>query len=110
MHIRQLLIGGDGHIYEGTGWEGQGSHTKGYEKDLGIALIGTFNREEPHEGMLELTEVLITYGVFQGKIKRNYGLYSHSDANCVSCPGEKLRQVIAEWPHFNHAGELKKYC
>uniref|UniRef100_T1J1Y5 Peptidoglycan-recognition protein n=1 Tax=Strigamia maritima TaxID=126957 RepID=T1J1Y5_STRMM len=98
-----FVIGGDGHVYEGTGWEGQGAHTKGYENDLGIALIGNYNGEEPVDGMLELTEALITHGVLSGKIKRNFGLYAHSDVNCVSCPGGALidfndsQAYLARW-------------
>lgn len=39
-----FLVGQDGAIYEGVGWNVQGSHTPGYNDiALGIAFMGTFS-------------------------------------------------------------------
>lgn len=40
------MVGGDGNVYEGTGWSTEGAHTIGYNrKSIGIAFIGNFQRE-----------------------------------------------------------------
>jgi N-acetylmuramoyl-L-alanine amidase len=37
-----FLVGGDGQIYEGRGWDSQGAFAKGFnDKSLGVAFIGT---------------------------------------------------------------------
>lgn len=39
-----FLVGQDGVLYEGVGWNVQGSHTAGYNDiALGIAFMGTFS-------------------------------------------------------------------
>lgn len=44
--ILRFLIGGNGKIYEGAGWNFVGAHTKGYNaKALGIAFIGDYRSE-----------------------------------------------------------------
>lgn len=44
--ICRFLIGGNGKVYEGAGWNFVGAHTKGYnDKALGIAFIGDYRSE-----------------------------------------------------------------
>jgi N-acetylmuramoyl-L-alanine amidase len=39
-----FLIGDDGNVYEGRGWEVTGQHTPSFnEKSLGFAFIGNFD-------------------------------------------------------------------
>ena len=40
---KSFLIGGDGNVYEGTGWSKEGAHTYGWnKKSLGLVFIGNF--------------------------------------------------------------------
>lgn len=37
------MVGGDGQIYEGNGWNKEGAHTYGYnKKSISIVFIGNF--------------------------------------------------------------------
>ena len=46
LNYYSFMVGGDGSIYEGTGWTMEGSHTYGYnKKSIAIAFIGNFQRK-----------------------------------------------------------------
>lgn len=57
-----FVIGGDGCVYEGRGWNRVGAHTKGYNK-VGIAfcLMGNYESKAPSQLMLDTTKKLITF-------------------------------------------------
>lgn len=39
----RFLVGGDGNVYEGRGWNKTGAHSPGYNDiSIGICLIGNF--------------------------------------------------------------------
>jgi len=43
-----FLVGGDGNVYEGRGWDNQGAHVKGQNRaSYGGAFIGDFTNELP---------------------------------------------------------------
>ncbi len=43
-----FLIGGNGHIYEGRGWNVQGAHTQGYNNvGYGICFLENFMNVSP---------------------------------------------------------------
>ncbi|KAH7945483.1 hypothetical protein HPB49_011245 [Dermacentor silvarum] len=89
-----FLIGGDGRVYVSRGWDRSGAHTKGHNDDaLAAAFIGDFSRHLPTP--------------WAGKIRPDYTLHGHRDANCRTCPGEALYAYISRWRRFG--GKLKKY-
>lgn len=91
-----FLVGADGNIYEGRGWDKRGAHTRGFNKDsICIAFIGTFNDEEASEPQLRAARRLIAMGVEQGMIESRYRLAPFSS------PGEKLYQQIKVWPNWS---------
>lgn len=46
-----FLIGNDGNVYEGAGWNKVGAHTLGYNrKSIGIAFIGDFSGKNLEPG------------------------------------------------------------
>ncbi|CAD7092431.1 unnamed protein product [Hermetia illucens] len=70
-----FLIGGDGNVYEGRGFNVVGAHAPGYnDKSVGICLIGDWRTELPTEKMLEATHKLIEYGISSGYIVKDYKL------------------------------------
>ncbi|XP_026475105.1 peptidoglycan-recognition protein LC-like [Ctenocephalides felis] len=101
-----FLVGGDGAVYEGRGWDSEGSHTKGYNKiSIGIAFIGTFNKIEPTPGQLEAAKKLIEEGVRLGKISPNYKLFGFRQFVASLSPGDALFQEIMTWPHWSNTTE-----
>ncbi|KAG7313206.1 hypothetical protein JYU34_000305 [Plutella xylostella] len=96
-----FLVGGDGSAYVGRGWDYIGSHTKGYNKlSLGIAFIGTFTTEAPPQQQLDACKKLLRIGVETGKLAKDYKLLAHRQLMSTASPGDKLYDIIKEWPHF----------
>ncbi|KAL7745805.1 hypothetical protein ACLKA6_009999 [Drosophila palustris] len=96
-----FLIGCDGNIYEGRGWETVGAHTLGYNKiALGISFIGCFMRELPTTDALNMCRNLLARGVEDGYISADYRLICHCQCNSTESPGRRLFEEIQTWPHF----------
>jgi len=59
-----FLVGEDGNVYEGRGWDTVGTHAKGYNsKSIGIAFIGHFNDRIPNNAAINAAKQLISCGV-----------------------------------------------
>lgn len=61
-----FLIGGDGNIYEGRGWNVLGAHTQGYNSvGYGVCFIGSFTDVLPEQVSVdiffELAEVRLEF-------------------------------------------------
>ncbi|GAB1287791.1 Peptidoglycan recognition protein 3 [Apodemus speciosus] len=98
-----FLVGQDGGVYEGVGWNIEGSHTYGYNDiALGIAFIGNFVEKPPNEASLEAAQNLIQCAVAKGYLTSNYLLMGHSDVSNILSPGQALYNIIKTWPHFKH--------
>ncbi|XP_047524818.1 peptidoglycan-recognition protein LA-like isoform X1 [Pieris napi] len=96
-----FLVGGDGSIYYGRGWDYIGSHTLYYNKySIGIAFIGTFNTIVPPKRQIEACQRLIKLGVKLGKIAKDYKLLAHRQLMSTLSPGDTVFNVIKTWPHF----------
>ncbi|GAB0089313.1 Peptidoglycan recognition protein [Sergentomyia squamirostris] len=55
-----FLIGGDGNVYEGRGWNKVGAHTYGYNrKGFGISFVGCFMKMMPPQISLDVCKFLI---------------------------------------------------
>ncbi|XP_051852570.1 peptidoglycan recognition protein 3 [Antechinus flavipes] len=98
-----FLIGEDGRVYEGVGWDTEGAHTYGYNDiGLGIAFIGLFTETSPNEAALNVAQNLIQCAVDKGYLIPDYLLVGHSDVVNVVSPGQALYDKIKNWPHFKH--------
>lgn len=97
-----FLVGADGNAYEGRGWDRQGAHTKGFNKDsICIAFIGTFTDIEAPVTQLSAAQQLIALGVELGKLDKRYELFGHRQLAPFESPGRKLYEVIKTWPHWS---------
>jgi N-acetylmuramoyl-L-alanine amidase len=97
-----FLIGGDGQVYEGRGWNRVGSHTYRYNyKSLALAFIGNFNNTLPGASALNAAQKLLACGVQKNAITPAYSLYGHRDVRDTTCPGYTLYNAIRKWPHYN---------
>ncbi|KAF8788821.1 Peptidoglycan-recognition protein LB like protein [Argiope bruennichi] len=95
------LIGGDGRVYVGRGWNRVGAHTYGFNK-IGIAfsLMGDFTKKAPSDIMLNVTKQMIKCAEDGDYVKTDYKLHGHRDARCTECPGSAFYALIKKWPHF----------
>ncbi|ELW47342.1 Peptidoglycan recognition protein 4 [Tupaia chinensis] len=98
-----FLVGQDGVVYEGVGWNVQSSRTPGYNDiALDIAFMGTFAGTPPNAAALEAAQDLIRCAVEKGYLTPNYLLVGHSDVTNTLSPGQALYNIISTWPHFKH--------
>lgn len=72
-----FLIGDDGYLYEGRGWDVQslqGPYTKNYSnKSIGIGLIG-YKTDEPTYEQLETAINFLEYALINGKLSSGFQL------------------------------------
>ncbi|RUS84892.1 hypothetical protein EGW08_007361 [Elysia chlorotica] len=96
-----FLIGGEGTVFEGRGWDRVGAHTGGYNSvGLGFCFIGNFGSQSPTAVQLDAAKQLITCGVSKGKIRSDYTVRGHRDMGSTSCPGDTLYNIIRGWSHY----------
>ncbi|XP_037062754.1 peptidoglycan recognition protein 4-like [Peromyscus leucopus] len=98
-----FLVGQDGGVYEGVGWNHQGSRTDGYNDiALSITFMGVFTGSSPNAAALEAAQDLIQCAVDKEYLAPNYLLMGHSDVSNTLSPGQALYNIIRTWPHFKH--------
>ena len=96
-----FLVGGDGNVYEGRGWDTEGAFALGYNRRaIGIAFIGTFVSELPVPKQLRAGQQLIDLGVKLGKIARDYKLLAHRQLSSTESPGLAFFELLKTWPHW----------
>ncbi|XP_037953442.1 peptidoglycan-recognition protein SC2-like [Teleopsis dalmanni] len=96
-----FLIGGDGNIYEGRGWNVLGAHASNWNsKSLGISLMGNFNNYSPTAVQISAAKELLAYAVTKGQITSGYILYGHRQVGSTDCPGTYLYSEIKSWSHW----------
>ncbi|GJQ65846.1 putative peptidoglycan-recognition protein [Trypoxylus dichotomus] len=96
-----FLIGEDGNIYEGVGWNRAVTNIPLYDRDsLHIAVMGDYTSTLPNDKVLDAMKMLIQCAVSKGTIYANYQLLGHRQVESNDCPGWKLQQEIKKWPHW----------
>ncbi|XP_075972053.1 peptidoglycan recognition protein-like [Anticarsia gemmatalis] len=103
-----FLIGSNGKVYEGAGWEHVGAHTRGYNtRAIGIAFIGDFRDKLPSPLAQKALRNLLACGVENKYLTAGYHLVAHSQLSMTESPGEMLRSHVEQWPHWlDHAKEM----
>lgn len=103
-----FLVGGDGSVMEGQGWDKIGAHTFNYNTgSVGIALIGNFADASPTQPTLDAVKRLIERGVALDKLSRNYKLYAHCQLIQAASPGVNVFNEIKNWPHWNAMNAIR---
>ncbi|KAL1375118.1 hypothetical protein pipiens_017687 [Culex pipiens pipiens] len=96
-----FLVGNDGNVYEGRGWQRIGAHTHGYNsRGIGISFVGCFMNELPAKVAIEACKLLIERGVKDGYIQEDYKLVAHCQCSPTESPGRKLFEEVKTWPHW----------
>ncbi|XP_010612872.2 peptidoglycan recognition protein 1 [Fukomys damarensis] len=112
FHVRQqgwcdvgynFLIGEDGHVYEGRGWNTKGAHSgpDWNSKSIGITFMGDYMERVPPKRALRAAQNLLACGVAQGALKSNYELKGHRDVQQTESPGDQLYEIIQSWSHYH---------
>ncbi|XP_036408045.1 N-acetylmuramoyl-L-alanine amidase-like [Megalops cyprinoides] len=87
-----FMVGLDGYIYEGHGWQWRGAHTKGHNsRGYGISLIRDYTADLPARHALEL---------WRGRMTATLTMHGHWQLVNTSCPGDALYSEIQGWEHF----------
>ena len=96
-----FLVGGDGNVYEGRGWDVRGAHTLNFNhRSIGISFIGTFIDDKPTPEQLAAVQSLIQFSVKNGKISKDYKLVGHRQCVKTNSP-QKLYEIIQTWDHWS---------
>lgn len=96
-----FMVGGDGAIYEGRGWNFECEDFGNYnEASISISFIGKFIEVLPTQGQLNATHELIKEGVRIGKLAKDYVLYGHCQVVDTLSPGRALYRLIKTWDHW----------
>lgn len=104
--ILNFVIGGDGNVYEGRGWNKRGLHAGNFSDSLSIGFIGSYASRLPSRAMRRAAYELIECGLDTGKIAQHYTLHAHRDATGSDCPGAMFYGEIRRW-WANYGGDLR---
>ncbi|KAJ6641853.1 Peptidoglycan recognition protein [Pseudolycoriella hygida] len=97
-----FLVGGDGAVYEGRGWDKVGAHTYGYNsRSIGIAFIGDYRTDEPTTQQIIALLKLLRDGVTMHKISENYTLLGANQVQQTESPGRNLYHILVQLPHWS---------
>lgn len=100
-----FVMGGDGYIYVGVGWDKVGVHTAGFNTgSLAVAFIGDFRTDELNDKMISSAKQLLQHGVKRNKLSEDYQLFGHCQilSGFPYSPGKNIMKVIKEWDHWNN--------
>ncbi|CAF1067355.1 unnamed protein product [Adineta steineri] len=99
-----FLVGENGKVYEGRGWDRQGAHAPGWNNDAyGICIIGDFQVASPNQKALDAVKLWIDCGVEQGHVKKDYYIITHRQSQrpgYTVCPGNGTVDAIKTWPRY----------
>ncbi|KAL8164610.1 UNVERIFIED_CONTAM: hypothetical protein K2H54_054362 [Gekko kuhli] len=97
-----FVVGGDGYIYQGRGWQWVGAHTLGHNrKGYGVSFIGDYMKALPEPFALELVKGnFVRCAVRGSRLEANYTIYGHRQVVPTLCPGDRLFQEIKTWKGF----------
>lgn len=97
-----FIIGGDGKVYEGVGWNREGAHTYGYNKKaVGIAFIGNFQNKAASNAMIQAAHKLILCGKNDGILRPDVKVVAARQVQSTVSPGLELYRQIQNWPEWS---------
>ncbi|KFB50846.1 AGAP005205-PC-like protein [Anopheles sinensis] len=97
-----FYIGGDGNIYVGRGWDIANSY---HNRTVSICFMGDYNVNAPLESQLSALQHLLTYGVVQDVLSKDFRLVARRQTkNSTKSPGDKLYPRIVQLSRWNPCG------
>ncbi|XP_075392724.1 peptidoglycan recognition protein 1 [Tenrec ecaudatus] len=97
-----FLIGEDGLVYEGRGWNIKGDHTGSIWNpiSIGITFMGNYMERAPPARALRAAQNLLACGVARGALSPRYEVKGHRDVQQTLSPGDQLYAIIQTWPRY----------
>ncbi|CAF0949690.1 unnamed protein product [Adineta ricciae] len=99
-----FLVGENGKVYEGRGWNRQGAHAPGWNNDaFGICIIGDFSTAAPNQAALSAVKLWIDCGIELGHVKKEHFIITHRQSQrpgYTECPGNGTIDAIKPWPRY----------
>jgi hypothetical protein len=102
-----FLIGADGNVYEGRGFDFQGQHTTNVnatsydEIGICVAFIGTFENQSIYQEQIEAFQSFIDHFVIEGNIAEDYKLFSQDQLSQPAVvEAVSLFNEIKMWKNF----------
>ncbi|RVE48821.1 hypothetical protein evm_006595 [Chilo suppressalis] len=112
-----FVIGNDGRVYEGRGWNKEGAHTVGFNRcAVGIGFMGDYREELPvHTKVtpeqLRNAHMLFEEGVKKGHMIPDYHIIAARDVRPTQSPGSNLYKALQQFEHFNNGKQYEhKNC
>jgi tetratricopeptide (TPR) repeat protein len=104
------LISADGRIWEGRSIQYQGAHAGNNSLNrgnIGIALIGNFDRDRPTSSQVESLGSLLGALASVHEIRPSR-IYGHKDLRDTGCPGKHLQSILARLvDRLNRSGQAR---
>lgn len=94
-----FLIGGDGNIYVGRGWDVRGRFSN---KTLDIAFHGNYKFDYPYSDMIRATDLLIAQGVEMHYLKKDYIVICENQTRMHGKSCRHLCGEVRKWKHYNN--------
>lgn len=102
------LIGEDGRVYEGRGWNEVGSHTLGWnDVSIAFSVMGNYTAHIPNTAAIAAIFGLMDCAMTLNKLTSDFKMFGHRDVRPTSCPGEAFYQLIRTWKHYDHGKPVK---
>ncbi|XP_063633130.1 uncharacterized protein LOC134804117 isoform X2 [Cydia splendana] len=108
-----FLIGNDGRVYQGRGWNREGAHTLGFNRcSLGVAFIGDYREElSVHSRVTDLQlqrfNMLLEDGVTLGFLRPDYSILPAKDVQESASPGSNLYRALQKLDHYERTHSFR---
>ncbi|XP_068083858.1 peptidoglycan-recognition protein LC [Anabrus simplex] len=101
-----FLVGGDGYVYEGRGWDKEPAHPfQKIKNHISVNFIGQFDKQPAPDRQVLAARQLISEGVKLKKVAMNYDLLGLRQLAKTVSPGDKLFKQIQIWPHWTNSSQ-----
>lgn len=94
-----FLIGGDGNIYVGRGWDVKSAFSN---RSVDIAFHGNYEYDHPYPDMIQAASILIKQGVKMHYVTRNYSVVCQNQTERNGRAARHLCGEVRTWKHFDN--------
>ncbi|KAE8737548.1 peptidoglycan-recognition protein [Frankliniella occidentalis] len=106
-----FLVGADGLVYEGRGWDAVGAHLHGWnQKAVGVAILGTFTNVTAPPALQTALYSLLQWGESLGKLTKDYGIIGACQVRATKSPGRRFMGDLCTWSHWRNQTSVSKAC